>query len=61
MRTLYKEVFVIFNHPGIKVPDIHDKLLLNNPPITVDKIRNSIKKIYKYVEYKGSRKTRGYY
>lgn len=53
---------IIFHHPGIKVPAIHSELLINDPFITRDQIRNSIKrKIYNYIEYRGSRKTGGYY
>lgn len=53
---------IIFNQPGIKVPDIHNKLLINEKSVTLNQIRNSIKrKITNYIEYKGSRKTGGYY
>ena len=44
-----------YDNPGIKVPSIHDKLLNDYPTVTLDQIRNSIKrKISKYVEYQGS-------
>lgn len=52
----------IFNHPGIKVSEIKKELEKINVSITLDQIRNSIKrKISSYIEYKGSRKTGGYY
>lgn len=52
----------IFNNPGIKVMDIQRKVANNDISLTEDQIRNSIKrKIYKYIEYKGSKKTGGYY
>jgi predicted HTH transcriptional regulator len=53
---------VIYNNPGVKVPTIQDKLLSDYPSVTLDQIRNSIKrKITEYIEYQGSRKTGGYY
>lgn len=53
---------IIFENPGIKVPAIHDKLLNKYPTVTLDQIRNSIKrKITEYIDYRGSRKTGGYY
>ena len=53
---------VIYENPGIKVPSIHNVLLNDYPSVTLDQIRNSIKrKITQYIEYKGSRKTGGYY
>lgn len=52
----------IFNHPGIKASEIKKELEKINVSITLDQIRNSIKrKISSYIEYKGSRKTGGYY
>lgn len=48
----------IFNHPGIKVSEIKKELEKTNVSITLDQIRNSIKrKISSYIEYRGSRKT----
>lgn len=53
---------VIYDNPSIKVPTIQDKLLSDYPSVTLDQIRNSIKrKITEYIEYQGFRKTRGYY
>lgn len=53
---------IVYNHPGIKVPAIHSELLINNPSVTLNQIRNSIKrKIASNIEYRGSRKTGGYY
>ena len=53
---------IIFENPGIKVPTIQNKLLNDYPSVTLDQIRNSIKrKITKYIDYQGSRKTGGYY
>ena len=53
---------VIYDNPGIKVSTIQDKLLSDYPSVTLDQIRNSIKrKITEYIEYQGSKKTGGYY
>ena len=53
---------MIFENPGIKVISIYNGLSKEHPTITVDQIRNSIKrKIYRYIEYRGSKKTGGYF
>lgn len=53
---------VIYHNPGVKVPAIYNELSMSYSTITVDQIRNSIKrKIMNYIEYRGSRKTGGYY
>lgn len=53
---------IIYTNPGIKVLSIKERLLANDIQVTENQIRNSIKrKIYNYIEYKGSRKTGGYY
>ncbi|NBK96816.1 MAG: hypothetical protein EOM50_02130 [Erysipelotrichia bacterium] len=53
---------IISTHTGIKVLGIKDELEKINVSISLDQVRNSIKrKIYDFIEYKGSRKTGGYY
>ena len=53
---------IIFKYPGIKVSSIKEELKKINVSASLDQIRNSIKrKIYDFIEYKGSRKTDGYY
>ena len=53
---------LIKEFPGIKVPEIVIKLQKNNMIVNADKVRNELKRnLYKYVEYKGSNKTGGYY
>ena len=47
---------------GINVPEIQRRLSINNFQVSENQIRNSIKrKIYDLIEYKGSKKTGGYY
>lgn len=53
---------LIKEYPGIKVPQIVQKLERKNLIVNSDKVRNEIKRnLYKYIEYKGSNKTGGYY
>ncbi len=53
---------LIKEFPGIKVSDIVKKLQKNNLVANADKVRNEIKRnLVKYIEYKGSNKTGGYY
>ena len=53
---------LIKKFPGIKVPEIVEKLRSNNLTINSDKVRNEIKRnMTDYLEYKGSNKTGGYY
>ncbi len=53
---------IIKNNPGIKVKEIHNLLIKENPKITIDIIKNNIKRyLTKYVEFKGPNKTGGYY
>ena len=48
--------------PGIKVPTLLEKLFVVDSSITADKIRNELKRnLSSYVEYRGSRKTGGYF
>lgn len=52
----------IKDNPGTKVPNIYKGLAHLFDNLSIDKIRNSIKReIRDYVELKGSRKTGGYY
>lgn len=52
----------IHNNPGIKVPEILRNLTNDNIRVNENQIRNSIKrKIHGYIEYKGSKKTGGYF
>ena len=52
----------IHNNPGIKVPEILRNLTNDGNQVNENQIRNSIKrKIYGYIEYKGSKKTGGYF
>lgn len=47
---------------GIKVPEIVVRLQENNMIVNADKVRNELKRnLNKYVEYKDSNKTGGYY
>ena len=57
------EILKIINvYPGIKVNDIYNILLDNNTKVTIDVIRNALKrKLEKYVIFKGSKKTGGYF
>ena len=49
-------------NPGIKVSELQKRLSINNFQVSENQIRNSIKrKIYDLIEYKGSKKTGGYY
>lgn len=43
---------IVYNHPGIKVPAIHSELLINNSSVTLNQIRNSIKRKIANYEYK---------
>lgn len=53
---------VVQNHPGIKVPEIYSVLSMNNKDLTVDMIRNKIKRELKqYIIHVGSKKDGGYY
>lgn len=52
---------IIYTNPGIKVSAIQQGLSAD-VQVNENQIRNSIKrKIYDYIEYKGSKKTGGYY
>lgn len=53
---------IISNNGGIKVQGIYDLLIEKHNEITLDIIRNVIKRdIKKYIELRGSKKTGGYY
>lgn len=53
---------IIKEFPGIKVPELVIKLQKRNLIVNPDKVRNEIKRnLYRYIEYKGSNKTGGYY
>lgn len=53
---------IIQNNPGIKVHGIYDALIENHGNMTLDIIRNVIKReIKRYVTLKGSKKTGGYH
>jgi predicted HTH transcriptional regulator len=53
---------IIYKNPGIKVLAIQEKLLASDIKASENQIRNSIKrKIRDYIDYKGSKKTGGYY
>jgi len=55
-------LFVIYTHPGIKVSRIVELLLYKYSNLNSDKVRNHIKRhLYKYIEYRGSNKTGGYF
>lgn len=48
--------------PGINVYMLHERLKLLDSSITLDRIKNEIRRnLTNYVEYKGSNKSRGYY
>lgn len=48
--------------PGINVPILYERLKLKDPSVTVDRVRNEIRRnLTKYVEHKGSNKSGGYY
>ena len=52
----------IKENPGTKVPNIYEELFQSFDNLSIDKIRNLIKReIRDYVELKGSRKKGGYY
>lgn len=52
----------IESNPGIKANKIYEILSTNDSRITLDMIRNSIKReLKKYIELRGSKKTGGYY
>ena len=49
-------------NPGIKADGIHEIISSEDKTITLDMVRNSIKReLRKYIELRGSRKTGGYY
>ena len=53
---------LVIDNPGVKVPEIYNKLKSLKDPVTVDMIRNTIKRQLKsYIIYSGSKKTGGYY
>ena len=53
---------LIKSNPGIKVPEMYKKLSVADDKITLDKIRNKLKRELKpYVRFVGSNKTGGYY
>ena len=53
---------IIKEFPGIKVPEIVEKLQMKDLVVNADKVRNEIKRnLFNYIEYKGSNKTGGYY
>ena len=53
---------LIKKFPGIKVPEIVEKLRIKDLVVNSDKVRNEIKRnLFNYIEYKGSNKTGGYY
>ena len=57
-----KILSIIYTNLGIKVLAIQERLSTGDIQVTENQIRNSIKrKIYNYIEYKGSKKTGGYY
>ena len=48
--------------PGINVPGLYERLRKQDKDITLDIIRNELRRgLSKYVEHKGSNKTDGYY
>lgn len=57
------EILKMINaNPRIKVSELQKRLSINNFQVSENQIRNSIKrKIYDLIEYKGSKKTGGYY
>ena len=53
---------IIAEHPGIKVPAILSELVRRGDEITVNQVRNEIRRnLDEYIEYRGSKKTGGYY
>ena len=53
---------IISNNGGIKVQGIYDLLTQKHSDITLNIVRNSIKRdIKQYIELRGSKKTGGYY
>ena len=49
-------------NPGLNAKQIAEKLLLQYSNITIDMVKNSLKrKLTKYVTFKGALKTRGYF
>ncbi|MGX8835172.1 ATP-binding protein [Amedibacillus sp. YH-ame6] len=63
INDLDLEVLKVISHnPGIKVPDIFTKIRMVNNEVTIDMIRNSIRrKLQNYIELKGAKKTGGYF
>ena len=62
LSNINEETKYVLNKFKIKVPEILKKLQRNNKTVSVDKIRNEIRRnLQQYVEYKGSNKTGGYY
>lgn len=52
----------VSGNPGIKADRIHEILSSEDKAITLNMVRNSIKReLRNYIELRGSRKTRGYY
>lgn len=52
----------IDSNPGVKVPIILKKIQKGNEAVSLNMIRNSIRrKLQNYIEFKGSRKTGGYF
>ncbi|MBP3503979.1 MAG: hypothetical protein J6K18_02540 [Bacilli bacterium] len=55
-------LLIIKKHPGIKVNEILEQLVCMNIYTSITAIQNQLRrKLSKYVVYKGSRKTGGYY
>ena len=55
-------LLIIKKHPGIKVNEILEQLVCMNIYTSITTIQNQLRrKLSKYVVYKGSRKTGGYY
>lgn len=52
----------VYNNPGIKVLEILQNLTNDSDQVNENQVGNSIKrKIHEYIEYKGSKKTGGYF
>ena len=53
---------MIKSTPGINVPRMYEKIKEQDADVTLDVIRNELRRdLSKYVEHKGSNKTGGYY
>ena len=59
----YTMVFYVFiDNPGLNAKQISEKLHLQYSRITLDVVKNSLKrKLVQYVEFRGSPKTGGYF